>query len=49
MTNKEISTALNIGEGTIKTHLKSLLAKLGATTRTEGVRQAQKRGLLRPK
>ncbi len=48
-TNKEIASALNIGEGTIKTHLKSLLAKLGATTRTEGVRQAQQRGLLRPK
>lgn len=47
-TNKEIAAALGLGEGTIKTHLKSLLAKLGATTRTEGVRRAQERGLLRP-
>jgi hypothetical protein len=42
----EIATDLKIEAGTIKTHLKSLFTKLGATTRTEAVRKAQERGFI---
>ena len=45
-TNKEIGLDLNIGEGTIKTHVKSILGKLGATTRTEAAQMAMVKGLL---
>lgn len=45
-TNKEIAAALGLEAGTIKTHLKSLFNKLGATTRTQAVRKAEERGLL---
>jgi two-component system NarL family response regulator len=45
-TNKEIAAALRIEAGTIKTHLKSLFTKLGASTRTEAVRKAEERGLI---
>jgi Bacterial regulatory proteins, luxR family len=33
--------------GTVKTHVKSILRKLGATSRTEAVAIAQRRGILR--
>jgi two-component system, NarL family, response regulator len=46
-TNKEIAAILAIGEGTIKTHLKGLFTKLDATTRSEAIHHATKRGLLR--
>jgi two-component system, NarL family, response regulator len=46
-TNKEIASALGVGEGTIKTHVKQVLHKLGATTRTEAVGLARERGLVR--
>ncbi len=45
-TNKEIAAALNVEAGTIKTHLKSLFTKLGATTRTEAAKIARQRGLV---
>ncbi len=45
-TNKEIAMALEIGEGTVKTHVKHLLEKLEATTRTEAARNARLRGLV---
>lgn len=45
--NKEIADALGVGEGTIKTHLKHLFAKLGAPDRTRAVTLAIERGLLR--
>jgi len=45
--NKEIGVQLFITEGTVKTHVKSLLEKLGAAGRTAAVRQAVHRGLLR--
>jgi two-component system, NarL family, response regulator len=48
-TNKEIAAALKVEAGTIKTHLKALFTKIGATTRTEAVHKAEERGLLRPK
>ncbi len=45
--NKEIGVQLLIAEGTVKTHVKSLLEKLGAVGRTAAVRQAVHRGLMR--
>jgi two-component system NarL family response regulator len=44
--NKEIGAQLLITEGTVKTHVKSLLEKLGAAGRTAAVRQAVHRGLV---
>ncbi len=45
-TNKEIGLKLHIAEGTVKTHVKSILGKLSATTRTEAISLASKRGLV---
>jgi two-component system NarL family response regulator len=45
--NKEIGAQLFISEGTVKTHVESLLHKLGATTRTCAVKAAVRRGLVR--
>ena len=45
--NKEIATALDISERTVKTHLGHLFEKLGVTSRTEAVRVATRRGLVR--
>ena len=45
--NKEIGLALSISEGTIKTHVKAILAKLGAVSRTEAVMIAAERGLVK--
>jgi len=45
--NKEIGVQLFITEGTVKTHVRSLLEKLGAAGRTAAVRQAVHRGLVR--
>ena len=45
--NKEIGLALSIGEGTVKTHVKAILAKLDAVSRTEAVMIAAGRGLVR--
>jgi DNA-binding NarL/FixJ family response regulator len=45
--NKEIGTALFISEGTIKTHVKNLFAKLGVNSRAEAVAAAIRRGLAR--
>ena len=44
--NKEIGTQLFISEGTVKTHVESLLVKLGAATRTSAVKAAVRRGLV---
>jgi DNA-binding NarL/FixJ family response regulator len=46
--NKAIAAELNIGCGTVKTHVKALLDKLGATTRTAAADIAKRRGLLDP-
>jgi DNA-binding NarL/FixJ family response regulator len=46
-TNKEIAAALAISERTVKTHLGHLFEKLGVTSRTEAVRVAARRGLVR--
>ena len=45
--NKEIATSLDISERTVKTHLAHLFDKLGVTSRTEAVRVATRRGLVR--
>ena len=45
--NKEIAASLSISEGTVKTHVSSILAKLGAADRTQAVTIALKRGILR--
>jgi two-component system NarL family response regulator len=45
--NKEIGDHLGIAEGTVKTHVKSLLKKLKAPGRTAAVREAVHLGLVR--
>jgi two-component system NarL family response regulator len=44
--NKDIARRLNITEGTAKTHVKSILTKLDAISRTEAVAVAHQRGLV---
>jgi len=45
--NKEIAAALDISERTVKSHLAHLFEKLQVTSRTEAVRVATRRGLVR--
>ncbi|HEX6101259.1 MAG TPA: response regulator transcription factor [Thermoanaerobaculia bacterium] len=45
--NKEIAQSLGITERTVKTHLGHLFEKLGVTSRTEAVKVATRRGLVR--
>jgi DNA-binding NarL/FixJ family response regulator len=44
--NKLIAHRLSISEHTVKTHVASIFAKLGASNRTEAVSQAIRRGLV---
>jgi two-component system, NarL family, response regulator len=44
--NKQIAAELDISEGTVKTHMKSILPKLDASDRTHAVTIALKRGIL---
>jgi DNA-binding NarL/FixJ family response regulator len=44
--NKEIAGALNISEATVKTHINSLLGKLGVTDRTQAATTALQRGIV---
>jgi DNA-binding NarL/FixJ family response regulator len=44
--NKSIAAELSVSEATIKAHMKSILAKLGANDRTHAVTIAMKRGFL---
>jgi NarL family two-component system response regulator YdfI len=46
LSNKLIAHGLNISEHTVKTHVASIFAKLGASSRTEAVSQAIRRGLV---
>jgi len=45
--NKEIASALFISEGTVKSHGKSIFAKMNVSSRTEAVTEATRRGFLR--
>ena len=44
--NREIASALDITEGTVKLHVSSILGKPGAVDRTEAVTVALQRGLI---
>ena len=44
--NREIASALDITEGTVKLHVSSILGKLGVTDRTEAVTVALQRGIV---
>jgi DNA-binding NarL/FixJ family response regulator len=44
--NKEIATELDISEATVKTHINSLLGKLGVTDRTQAATAAIQRGIV---
>lgn len=46
--NKQIAAELGIALGTVKTHVNSLLGKLGVGDRTEAAVAAIRRGLVRP-
>jgi two-component system NarL family response regulator len=44
--NKEIAAALFISEATVKTHINSLLSKLGVSDRTQAATTALQRGIV---
>jgi two-component system NarL family response regulator len=46
MSNKELATSLAISETTVKTHLRSVFAKLRVLSRTEAIAAAIRRGLV---
>ena len=48
LSNKEIGLAMQVGEATIKWHMKNLFAKLDAGTRKQVVQRASLHGLLEP-
>jgi two-component system, NarL family, response regulator len=47
LSNKSIADALRITEGTVKLHVRSVLEKLDASSRTEAIAIAAKRGFIR--
>ncbi len=47
MSNRQIGDDLCISEGTVKTHVNSILAKLGVTDRTQATVKAIERGIVR--
>jgi DNA-binding NarL/FixJ family response regulator len=46
ISNREIATALRLGEGTVRNHVSSILSKLGVSDRTRAVLRALERGLV---
>jgi two-component system NarL family response regulator len=47
LSNKLIARELDVAEGTVKTHVKAILAKLEARSRTEAIAIGVRRGLLK--
>ncbi len=47
ITNREIGQQLGLTEGTVKSHVREIMAKLNAISRTEAVNLALQRGLLK--
>jgi LuxR family maltose regulon positive regulatory protein len=48
LSNKEIGRAMQVGETTVKWHVKNLFAKLDAGTRKQAVQRARILGLIKP-
>jgi DNA-binding NarL/FixJ family response regulator len=48
LTNKAIAHHLRIGDGTLKTHVSSVLNKLGSQSRTQAALHAVRVGLVTP-
>ncbi|MGH9593272.1 MAG: helix-turn-helix domain-containing protein, partial [Bryobacteraceae bacterium] len=46
LSNKQIASALNIAEYTVKNHVKSILGKLGVEDRTQATTAAIQRGIV---
>jgi NarL family two-component system response regulator LiaR len=46
LSNKEIATALSVGEETVKTHIAHVLSKLHVENRAQAIVQALKRGIV---
>jgi RNA polymerase sigma factor (sigma-70 family) len=46
LSNKEIGAALEVSEGTVKLHVKSILSKLQVSDRTQAIIAAVKRGII---
>jgi len=44
--NKEIGGSLSISEATVKTHINSILSKMGVTDRTQAATAAIQRGIV---
>jgi DNA-binding NarL/FixJ family response regulator len=44
--NRNVAELLRISEATVKVHMKNILGKLGAISRTQAVQIAQKRGII---
>jgi two-component system NarL family response regulator len=44
--NREIAAELEVSEATVKTHINSLLSKLGVTDRTQAATAAIQRGIV---
>lgn len=49
MSNAEVASALFLGEATVKTHVTSILAKLGVRDRVQAVVFAYEHGLVKPR
>ena len=47
LANKEIAAKMHISDHTVKFHVNAILTKLGVTSRTEAVKVATRRGLVR--